>query len=98
MSLRTTPRVEVINSAGNRVRQVPGPLASAMVEAGHATARATLGRVRTIILVETAARYAERTGEPTGECRGVKFTRWEYLENGTRIVGHHPRCCWGLDD
>lgn len=77
------------------MRYVPGALAAAMVELGIARHTPTLGRVREITLVQTAASFAERIGDATGECRAVRFTRWEYLEaSGTRIVQHHPRCVY----
>jgi len=97
--MRYSLKVAILGSSGSPIRHVPGALASAMVESGAAVVHSLGGRVREVRLLRTAAASAERTGEPTGAPFGTKFTRWVYLEeSGTRVIEHHPRCVWGLED
>lgn len=66
-------------------------MARSLVDAGNAQINSP-GRVKAVSLTESAATSAQRIGEPTGRAAGVRFTRWEHLdESGTRVVQHHPR-------
>jgi hypothetical protein len=44
-------------------------------------------------VVETAATHAQRIGEATAVCRGVRFAVRERLDCGSTVWKHHPRCC-----
>jgi hypothetical protein len=90
------PRVSITSSNGDHIRYVPGALAGAMVQAGSATPRPTIGRVSSVALARTAATCAHRIGEPTaGISLGVRFTRWLRLDaSASRIIEHHPRCMY----
>lgn len=88
-------RVAITSSTGRHIRFAPGALASALVECGAAAPEASAGRVRSVSLSRSADTHAVRIGD-AGEPRlGVKFYRWVQLDEGARIVEHHPRCCYG---
>ena len=97
--MRFSTKVAILGFSGAAIRHVPGAMASAMVTSGAAAIHTLGGRVREVRLLRTAASMTERTGEPSGLPFGTKFTRWEYLpESGARVIEHHPRCVWGLED
>ena len=92
-------KVAILSSSGSRIRHVPGPLAAALVSAGSASVGPVGGRVREVTLTRTAATSAQRVGEARGTPFGTPFTRYRYLEqSGARVIEHHPRCCWGIED
>ncbi len=86
-------KTEVVSSTGH-VRYVPGPMAQAMVKAGHAIIENQDGKIRSIRLTQCATASLVRIGEPTGLWGGVRFTRWIYLDCGIRVIEHHPRCTY----
>jgi hypothetical protein len=71
-------KVELLNSAGARIRNLPGALAQAMVKDGALWCAPT----------------TPVGGGPPGDgsARGIRFTRREMLpESGARVFAHHPR-------
>jgi hypothetical protein len=93
LSLRVyAGKVELIGSGGEHLRFVPAALAATMVQAGAAEVHNANGRVKSIMLVTTAAslvRIGEATA-PTGP-PAVRFTRKAKLDLPAIIWEHHPR-------
>jgi hypothetical protein len=90
--LRACPvKVELLTSGDEHLRYVPGPMARAMVAAGHADVAHQNGRVRSIRLVTTATSFAMMIGPPTGDWRAPPFVVRERLDGGV-VWRHHPRC------
>jgi hypothetical protein len=86
-------KTELVSTTGQHVRYVPGPMAQALVAAGHAEIAHQNGRVKAVKLLATAATHARMIGPPTdGLPSGVRFTRWVRLDgSATRVVEHHRR-------
>jgi hypothetical protein len=86
-------RVAITSSGGQHIRYVPAAIAGAMVAGGAAMADASAGRIRSVVLVRTAASFATPVGPPSFAGIGVRFYRWQRLdESASRVVEHHPRC------
>jgi hypothetical protein len=88
-------RIAVENAQGVHVRFIPRALAEAMIRGGSATPQKSVGKIRVIVLVRTAATSAHRVGDATpGHSFGVRFTRWITIGQ-SRVIEHHPRCLYG---
>jgi hypothetical protein len=87
-------RVELLASSGDHLRYVPGPLARAMVTAGHAEIAHENGRVRSIRLIATAASHARMIGPPSEGWLAPRFSVRERLDCGAVVWKHHPRCAY----
>jgi hypothetical protein len=84
-----------MSSLGQHIRYVPAAMASAMVIGGAAEPGRSIGRIRSVILLRTAEFSAHRVGSPSEPPLGVRFYRWQRLdESASRIVEHHPRCLY----
>lgn len=85
-------RVALLTSNGQHIRYVPAAMAHAMVSGGAAQPDQSAGRVRGVVLTHSAASYARCIGPPTDGGFGVRFYRWQRLdESACRIIQHHPR-------
>lgn len=88
-----------MSSAGEHIRYVPSAFASALVASSAARADVTGGRVKAISLAQPAASFAQRIGPPTDGGLSVRFFRWQRLDDSaSRVVEHHPRCMYVLED
>lgn len=84
---------------GEHVRYVPSAFASELVRIGSATPQNSSGKVREIQLACPISSYGEQIGPPTGDPFGVRFTRVVRLDDSaSRIVEHHPRSLYRMDD
>jgi hypothetical protein len=59
-------KTELVDSNGQHMRYLPGPLARAMVAAGSAEVANANGKVKSIRLIATASSHAHLIGPPTG--------------------------------
>jgi hypothetical protein len=84
-------RTELVTSSGSHLRFIPGAMARAMVNAGHAEVANQNGRVKSIRLIATAMDFARRIREPTPGWNSTPFVVRERLGGGF-VWRHHPRC------
>jgi hypothetical protein len=89
-------KTELVDAHGDHLRWLPGPMAKAMVSAGHAEIHNSNGKVKSIRLVAAAATHATRIGEPSPpNIWGAHFTRLERIDgSASRVYQHHPRCTY----
>jgi hypothetical protein len=90
---RFAPKVELLDSSAQHVRYVHGELARAMVAAGSAAIENMNGKVKSVRLIQTAAGYAHRIGEPSPPgIGGTRFVRRVRSENHAFVWWEfHPR-------
>jgi hypothetical protein len=84
-------KTELVDSGGQHIRYLPGPLARAMVAAGHADVANVNGRVKAVRLITAASTHAMLIGPPTGEWGAPPFSVRERLDGGYVTWKHHPR-------
>ena len=66
-------KTELVDSNGQHMRYLPGPLARAMVAAGHAVVANANGKGRSVRLIAMASSYARMIGLPTDGWAAPRF-------------------------
>jgi hypothetical protein len=93
MSRAFAPKTEILTASGEHLRFVHGELARAMVAAGSAAIENANGKIKSVRLIQTAASFAERTGNPSpANIAGIRFSRRVRSENHALVWWEfHPR-------
>jgi hypothetical protein len=84
-------KVELLSTSGEHLRWLPSAMASALVDAEHASVASLNGKIKSIRLLQCAQNSAQRTGEASVPVYGTRFVVREKLDSGHVIWQFHRR-------